>query len=77
MKELIRNKRGRLSGPGQTTLIKWGGVVVVLIVVLLFIAGMWEKFLENQTLAIILVIGILVLVFGGGFTAFGIKIFKK
>lgn len=77
MKTMINDKRGQFSGPAQTTFIKWAGVVVVLVVVLLFIAGMWDKFVENQTLAIILIIGILVLVFGGSLTAFGVKIFKR
>ncbi len=65
-----------LSAPAQTTLIKWGAVVIIVIVVLAFIKLMWSRLLQNPFLAIVLIIGILVLVLGGRFVIGKMRISK-
>jgi len=68
------NKLAKLSGPAQTTSIKWLAVIIILVIVLFFIRDMWDKLIQNQVLAVSLIIGILVLIFGGSLVVG--KIFK-
>jgi len=66
-----------LSGPAQTTLVKWIGVIIVVGMVLWFIRDMWDKLNQNPSLSVVLIIGILVLVLGGSLVFGKIKIKRK
>ena len=62
------DKKGWLSGPAQMTLIKWVAVIIILVIVLYFVKDMWEKLVQDPILGVAIIIGILVLIFGGSLT---------